>query len=107
LTGDSQNLDQRKIALSVITCYNERATIGQLLARIKAAAPEANEIIVVDECSTDGTRELLHGQLASQIDRLICHERNRVKGAALRSGFGTATGQIVVVQYADLGYDPY
>jgi glycosyltransferase involved in cell wall biosynthesis len=60
----------------------------------------------VDDCSKDGTRELLESQVAHQVDRVIYHPVNRGKGAALRSGFAAATGDIVIVQDADLEYDP-
>ena len=64
------------------------------------------EIIVVDDFSTDGTREILEKELAGRIDHLIFHESNHGKGAALRSGIRLATGDIVIIQDADLEYDP-
>jgi glycosyltransferase involved in cell wall biosynthesis len=90
----------------VIPCYNERETLGPLLERVRASGVENLEIVVVDDCSTDGTRELLRERLEKQVDRVIYHERNQGKGAALRSGFAAATGEIVLVQDADLEYDP-
>ena len=64
------------------------------------------EIILVDDCSTDGSREILQAQPAGWVDQLIYHDRNRGKGAALRSGFQCARGDFVLVQDADLEYDP-
>jgi glycosyltransferase involved in cell wall biosynthesis len=90
----------------VIPCYNELATLEQVLQRVRAAPVEDLEIIVVDDCSTDGTRDLLRDRLEKQADRVIYHERNQGKGAALRTGFAAATGEIVLVQDADLEYDP-
>jgi glycosyltransferase involved in cell wall biosynthesis len=90
----------------VIPCYNEAATIARIVEAVRAAPPADKEIIVVDDASTDGSGEQLRGELAGRIDRLIRHEVNRGKGAALRSGFEAATGDIVLVQDADLEYDP-
>jgi glycosyltransferase involved in cell wall biosynthesis len=90
----------------VIPCYNEVATLGILIDSVKAAPVDSLEIIVVDDCSTDGSRELLREKYAARVDRVIYHDRNQGKGAALRSGFAHATGDLVVVQDADLEYDP-
>lgn len=90
----------------VIPVFNERETVEQLLERVREV-PLRLEVIVVDDGSTDGTRDLLPTLEGSLIDRLVMHERNQGKGAALRTGFQHAIGDVVVVQDADLEYDPY
>jgi glycosyltransferase involved in cell wall biosynthesis len=90
----------------VIPCYNEAKTIRLIVDRVRAAPVQKKEIVIVDDCSRDGTRDLLRTQITPLVDRIIYHDVNRGKGAALRSGFKAATGDIVIVQDADLEYDP-
>ncbi len=97
--------DLRGLTLSVvIPVFNERATIEEILRRVEATGLP-REIIVVDDGSTDGTREVLQGVPEGRM-RLILQEKNSGKGRALRAGFEAATGDIVLVQDADLEYDP-
>jgi len=90
----------------VIPVYNERNTIHEILRQVRAV-PINKQIILVDDCSKDGTREILKTLAAENSDlTVVFHEKNQGKGAALRTGFAHAKGQIVIVQDADLEYDP-
>lgn len=90
----------------VIPCYNEAKTIRNIVDRVRAAPVADKEIIIVDDCSQDGTRDILCTEIAPLVSRILYHEVNQGKGAALRTGFAAATGDLVVVQDADLEYDP-
>jgi glycosyltransferase involved in cell wall biosynthesis len=90
----------------VIPCYNEARTIRTIVDRVRAAPVPDKEIIIVDDCSRDGTRDLLRTEIAPLVDQVIYHANNQGKGAALRTGFAAATGDVVIVQDADLEYHP-
>jgi glycosyltransferase involved in cell wall biosynthesis len=91
----------------IIPIFNEVTSIGEILSRVKRT-PYEKEIVLVDDCSTDGTRDILHAM--EREDKTCCkfvyHEKNSGKGAAIRSGFQHATGDIVIIQDADLEYNP-
>ena len=107
---ERKNGENRTLKLTVIIpVYNEKATIETVLRRVESVSlPLDKEIIIVDDCSTDGTRDVVQRLKQERGGSLTClfHDRNRGKGAAIRSGFEAATGDILLIQDADLEYDP-
>lgn len=98
-------MGEQKVLSVVIPVYNERETIRHVIEKVRGCGLKT-EIIIVDDYSTDGTRELLKGELKDKADKILYHKKNCGKGVALRHGFSAATGDFVVVQDADLEYEP-
>ena len=86
----------------IIPCYNERENIIKILDKIDEVQGFKKEIIVVDDCSNDGTRDILKTQVKERVAKLVYHEKNGGKGAALKTGFSQATGDVVIIQDADM-----
>lgn len=97
--------DQLSVSV-IMPCYNEVSTIEQIIKAVLDSPLENKEIIIIDDGSTDGTKELLKSRIEPQVSKVVYHDRNRGKGAAIRSGIAAASGAVIIVQDADLEYDP-
>lgn len=99
-------MDSNCVLSVIIPCYNEKDNIEKIVDRVRKSPVKNMEIIIVDDMSKDGTRDILEEKIKPLVSKIVYHEVNQGKGGALRTGFGYATGDIVIVQDADQEYDP-
>ncbi len=104
-SSNGQQTENYKLTV-VIPCYNEKDSIKTIVSKVLKSPVENKEIIVVDDKSKDGTREILEKEIKPLVSKIVYHSENQGKGGALRTGFSYATGDFVIVQDADLEYDP-
>ena len=90
----------------IIPCYNEESTIKEIIKKINEQQDINKEIIVVDDCSTDKTRKILQDDLKDEVNKLILNSKNSGKGYSIRQGIENASGEVILIQDADLEYDP-
>jgi len=90
----------------IIPCFNEKNTIKELVNRVKMQSGFEKEIILVDDCSTDGTREILNEKINEKVDKILFNNSNKGKGFSIRKGISASSGNIILIQDADLEYDP-
>ena len=97
---------QIKLLSIIIPCYNEINTINEIIGKVKNVTFIKKEIILIDDGSTDGTTEYIKKNIESEIQKTIYHKKNQGKGAAIRTGIAQASGDVIIIQDADLEYDP-
>ena len=90
----------------IIPVYNEASTIHEIVNRVLAVDTIDKEIIIIDDFSNDGTREILEKEISSKVSKILYHEKNKGKGAGIRTGIQYATGDYLIIQDADLEYNP-
>ena len=90
----------------IIPCFNEKKTITRIINKILAINKIKKQIIIIDDLSTDGTRDIIKNQIEKKIDKVIYHKKNLGKGAAIKSAIRYVKGDLVIIQDADLEYEP-